>query len=142
MSNIDPVVRLKEMIANVKKDMRAHSRADLIDAAEAVFGVIEEEKKQINKGPFVAWLIHEVDSLDLQDVDAKGESGIPPFPEPLVIKPASPTPANAAGSDLVMALGKVDGVKTYGRAYKIRKGEKLSLPREAADFFRSHGFVE
>jgi hypothetical protein len=141
MEEIDPVARLKEMVANVKKDPRAHSRQDLIDAAEAVFGPIDDDKKQVNKGPFVAWLIHEVDGLEVQDVSGSGETGMPPFPEPLVVKPPAPASASA-GADMVTVTGKVSAVKTYGRAYKIKEGETITLPREAAEFFRSHGFVE
>jgi hypothetical protein len=142
MREVDAVARLKEMVANVKKDPRAHSRQDLIDAAEAVFGPIDEDKKQVNKGPFIAWLAHEVGSLEITDVGGSGETGMPPFPEPVVVKPPRPTPAGAPGADLVTVIGKVDGTKICGRSYKIRSGEQITLPRDAAEFFKQHGFVE
>lgn len=141
----DPVYRLKRMVENVKKDPRAHTKKDLVDAAKAVFGDLNDEEHTVNKAAFIAWLINEVNNLQVLDVDGSvPEVPIPPpFPDPLVTKPPQPPVIVAQKEgELVTVVGKVNKVTNYGRSYRIAVGQSLRVPKEAAEFFRSRGYIE
>ena len=145
MSTVDPLLRLKRMLEDLKKDPKTHSRDDIRTAGEAVFGPLDGEQADLKKGQLVLFLEKEVSELDVEQVDGsrhvEGEMP-PPLPDPLPAPAPHVVEMKQTGESKVTVIGKVDENQTYGRLYKIRKGEPITMALEAAEAFRKLGFVE